>query len=181
MILVVGLGNIGKSYQNTRHNVGFMLLDLFLQEHSALLISNPRFKGELYKINSSLLLLKPSTFMNASGLSVKAVCDFYNCERMIAVHDDIDLNLGALRFKKGGGSGGHRGLRSIDELYGSEYERIRIGVGKGENVLSHVLGEFKSEEKECLNQVLARAKEALCELLRSDIEQISSKYTLKVR
>ena len=179
MTLVVGLGNIGKSYENTRHNVGFMLIDLFLQENSATLISNPQFKGELYKINSSLLLLKPNTFMNASGLSVRAVRDFYKCERMIVIHDDIDLNLGALKFKKGGSSGGHNGLKSIDELCGNEYERIRIGVGKGQNVVSHVLGAFKNEEKELLIKVLNHAKKSLLKLLQSDITQIASTYTLK--
>ncbi|MCH5336771.1 MAG: aminoacyl-tRNA hydrolase [Campylobacter sp.] len=179
MTLVVGLGNIGALYQNTRHNVGFMLIDLFLQENAANLVSNSKFKGELYKINSSLLLLKPSTFMNASGESVKAVSDFYKCERIIVIHDDIDLNLGALKFKKGGSSGGHNGLKSIDELCGNEYERIRIGVGKDKNVISHVLGAFKSEEQEPLSKVLNHAKEALLKLLQSDITQVASNYTLK--
>ncbi len=179
MILVVGLGNIGEKYKNTRHNVGFMLLDLLLQENCGLLISNPKFKGELYKLNSSLLLLKPSTFMNDSGKSVKAVCDFYKCERIIVIHDDIDLNLGVLKFKKGGGSGGHNGLKSIDAFCGNDYERIRIGVGRDSNVISYVLSAFKSEEKERLSKVLTHAKEALLELLQSDISQVASKFTLK--
>lgn len=180
MTLVVGLGNIGAEYENTRHNAGFMLIDLFLQEQSANLVSNSKFKGELYKINSSLFLLKPNTFMNASGLSVKAVSDFYKCERLIVIHDDIDLNLGALRFKKGGSSGGHNGLKSIDELCGNDYERIRIGVGKDKNVISYVLSPFKSEEKELLNKVLNHAKEALLELIyKDDLDAISSKFSLK--
>lgn len=179
MILVVGLGNVGDLYQNTRHNAGFMLIDLFLQENPATLVSNSKFKGELYKMGSSLLLLKPGTFMNASGVSVKAVSDFYKCERIIVVHDDIDLNLGALKFKKGGSNGGHNGLKSIDELCGSEYERIRIGIGKAPNVVSHVLSAFKNEEKELLSKVLNHAKEALLKLLQSDITQVASNYTLK--
>ncbi|EOB0795962.1 aminoacyl-tRNA hydrolase, partial [Campylobacter jejuni] len=111
MILVVGLGNIGVEYENTRHNVGFMLIDLLLKESNFTNLTNSKFKGELFKIGSSLLLLKPSTYMNNSGLSVKVVNDFYKCERMIVIHDDIDINLGALRFKKGGSSGGHNGLK----------------------------------------------------------------------
>lgn len=180
MTLVVGLGNIGKEYENTRHNVGFMLIDLFLQEHCANLVSNSKFKGELFKIGYSLLLLKPNTFMNASGLSVKAVNDFYKCERIIVIHDDIDLNLGVLRFKKGGSSGGHNGLKSIDELCGNNYERIRIGVGRDKNVISYVLSPFKNEEKESLNKVLNHAKEALLELIyKGDLTNVSSKFSLK--
>lgn len=179
MILVVGLGNIGVEYENTRHNVGFMLIDLLLKENNFTNLTNSKFKGELFKIGSSLLL-KPSTYMNHSGLSVKAVNDFYKCERIITLHDDIDINLGALRFKKGGSSGGHNGLKSIDTLCGNDYERVRIGVGKGENVISHVLGKFKPEEEIILSKVLEHAKEALLELIKNDdLAAISSKYSLK--
>ncbi|MCW1360574.1 aminoacyl-tRNA hydrolase [Campylobacter sp. US33a] len=180
MILVVGLGNIGKEYEDTRHNVGFMLIDLLLKESNFTNLSNSKFKGELFKIGSSLLLLKPSTYMNNSGLSVKAVNDFYKCERIIVIHDDIDINLGALRFKKGGSSGGHNGLKSIDSLCGSDYERVRIGVGKGENVISHVLGRFKTDEEVILSKVLEQSKKALLELISSgDLTAVSSKYSLK--
>ncbi|ENX4731326.1 aminoacyl-tRNA hydrolase, partial [Campylobacter coli] len=114
------------------------------------------------------------------GLSVKAVNDFYKCERIIVVHDDIDINLGALRFKRGGSSGGHNGLKSIDNLCGSDYERVRIGVGKGENVISHVLGKFRAEEELILSKVLEHSKKALLELIRNDdLSAISSKYSLK--
>lgn len=180
MILVVGLGNIGKEYENTRHNVGFMLIDLLLKESNFTNLSNSKFKGELFKIGSSLLLLKPSTYMNNSGISVKAVNDFYKCERIIVIHDDIDINLGSLRFKKGGSSGGHNGLKSIDSLCGNDYERVRIGVGKGQNVISHVLGNFKDDEKMILAKVLEHSKKALLELISTDnLSDISSKYSLK--
>ena len=179
MILVVGLGNIGKEYEDTRHNVGFMLIDLLLKEGNFTNLTNSKFKGELFKMGSSLLL-KPHTYMNNSGLSVKAVNDFYKCERIIDVHDDIDINLGALRFKRGGSSGGHNGLKSIDNLCGSDYERVRIGVGKGENVISHVLGKFRAEEELILSKVLEHSKKALLELIRNDdLSAISSKYSLK--
>ncbi|EPS9860656.1 aminoacyl-tRNA hydrolase, partial [Campylobacter coli] len=104
----------------------------------------------------------------------------YKCERIIVVHDDIDINLGALRFKRGGSSGGHNGLKSIDNLCGSDYERVRIGVGKGENVISHVLGKFRAEEELILSKVLEHSKKALLELIRNDdLSAISSKYSLK--
>ncbi|RQD68765.1 aminoacyl-tRNA hydrolase [Campylobacter hepaticus] len=181
MILVVGLGNIGVEYENTRHNAGFMLINLLLKESNFINLTHSQFKGELFKLSSSLLLLKPSTYMNNSGISVKIVSDFYKCERIIVIHDDIDLHLGVLRFKKGGSSGGHNGLKSIDSLCGNDYERIRIGIGKGEHVLSHVLGNFKAEEELILSKVLIHAKEALFELIKNDnLSLISSKYSLNV-
>ena len=180
MILVVGLGNIGKEYENTRHNVGFMLIDLLLKENDFIDLSQSKFKGELFKIDSSLLLLKPNTYMNNSGLSIKAVNDFFKCKRIIVIHDDIDLNLGTLRFKKGGSSGGHNGLKSIDNLWKNDYERVRIGIGKDKNVASYVLSKFKNEEEVILNKVLEHAKKALFELIRSDdLATIASKYSLK--
>lgn len=178
MTLVVGLGNIGEQYEETRHNVGFMLIDLLIKDLETAKISNSKFKGELFK-SSSTLFLKPSTYMNLSGESVRAVKDFYKCQRIIVIHDDIDLNLGALKFKKGGSSGGHNGLKSIDQLCSNNYERIRIGVGKNIDVVSHVLGKFKADEKESLDKVLKHSKKALFELLESNIEQIASKYSLK--
>ncbi|EAI4429379.1 aminoacyl-tRNA hydrolase [Campylobacter lari] len=178
MTLVVGLGNIGEQYAQTRHNVGFMLIDLILKDLQTTMLSNAKFKGELFK-SSSTLFLKPSTYMNLSGESVKVVSEYYKCDRIIVIHDDIDLNLGALKFKIGGSSGGHNGLKSIDNLCGNAYERVRIGVGKGQDVISHVLGKFKQEEQESLIKVLEHSKKALLELLNSDIEKIASKYSLK--
>lgn len=178
MTLVVGLGNIGEQYAKTRHNVGFMLIDLILKDLQTTKLLNAKFKGELFK-SSSAFFLKPSTYMNLSGESVKAVSEYYKCDRIIVIHDDIDLNLGALKFKMGGSSGGHNGLKSIDNLCGNAYERVRIGVGKGQDVISHVLGKFKQEEQESLTKVLEHSKKALLELLNSDIEKIASKYSLK--
>ncbi|EAI4483929.1 aminoacyl-tRNA hydrolase [Campylobacter lari] len=178
MTLVVGLGNIGEQYAQTRHNVGFMLIDLLLKDLEVAKLSNAKFKGELFK-SSLAFFLKPSTYMNLSGESVKAVNDFYKCDRIIVIHDDIDLNLGALKFKIGGSSGGHNGLKSIDNLCGNAYERVRIGVGKDQDVISHVLGKFKQEEQESLNKVLEQAKKALFELLKSNIEQVASKYSIR--
>lgn len=179
MTLVVGLGNVGREYEKTRHNAGFMLVDLLLKESEFSLISQAKFKGELYK-TSFALILKPSTYMNASGLSVKAVMDFYKCSRLIVAHDDIDLNLGALRFKKGGGNGGHNGLKSIDECCGREYERVRIGIGRAENVASFVLSNFTAEESEILNKSLSQALKALRLLCEGqDLASIASLYSLR--
>jgi len=181
MTLVVGLGNIGLEYENTPHNAGFMLLDLCLKDVDFLKLSNSKFKGELFRLSSSLLFLKPSTYMNSSGLSVKAVQDFYKCDRIIVLHDDIDLELGMLRFKKAGGNGGHNGLKSIDQFCGNNYERVRIGVGKQKDVSLYVLSKFKDSQLVILNKVLNTAKQALFELIATkDLNLISSKFSLKV-
>lgn len=180
MTLVVGLGNPGNEYLNTRHNVGFMLIDKLLQDDDYINISNNKFQGELYK-KGSLLLLKPQTFMNLSGNSLKAVRDFYKPEKIIVIHDDIDLKFGAVRFKNGGSSGGHNGLKSIDSLIGSDYDRVRIGVGKRQNVISHVLSDFSQDERERLEEILSHCKKSVLELIDKDIKFISDNYTLKVK
>ncbi len=180
MTLIAGLGNIGKEYELTRHNAGFMLADMLLARGGFTDVSSAKFKGELYK-KGSLLILKPSTFMNASGLAVKAVCDFYKPERLIVVHDDVDLKLGALKFKRGGGNAGHNGLKSIDALMGADYERVRIGIGNDKkDVVAHVLGRFDDEERETLLLVLERAMEATLELVATDdIKAVAAKYSQK--
>ena len=201
MILIVGLGNPGDEYKNTRHNVGFMLIDELINDGGFDAVGSlSKFKGELYK-KGSLLLLKPQTFMNLSGNSVKAVNDFYKPERIIVIHDDIDLKFGALKFKKGGSSGGHNGIKSIDNLIGNDYERVRIGVGRSENSLNSVqilnsdnslnlgkfssntanfvLSNFNANEKERLKEILKYAKNGLLELVKSNINEISAKFNTK--
>lgn len=181
MILFVALGNIGKEYENTRHNAGFMLADLLLKDSAFISQSGSKFKGELYK-KGSVLLLKPSTYMNLSGQSVLAVANFYHPERIIVAHDDIDLPVGVLRFKLGGSSGGHNGIKSIDELLGNEYERVRIGVGKSpfKDTINWVLGKFSDEEMNALSPVLEQAKTALLSAFGGmDIKELNSKYSLK--
>ena len=181
MTLVAGLGNVGREYELTRHNVGFMLVDLILQDLAHSEISKPSFKGQLFKSELGLFL-KPSTFMNASGQSILAVRDFYKCERLIVIHDDIDLNLGVLRFKQGGGNGGHNGLKSIDALCGREYERVRVGIGKKEPVLNFVLGKFSPAELEALRPVLEQAKKGVLAMLQGEnISKIASTYNLTLK
>ena len=181
MTLVAGLGNVGREYEGTRHNVGFMLVDLLLQELANSEISKPSFKGQLFKAGQSLFL-KPSTLMNSSGESVLAVRDYYKCERLIVIHDDIDLNLGVLRFKLGGGNGGHNGLKSIDALCGADYERVRVGIGKKEPVLNFVLGKFSTAELEALHPVLNQAKKGVLAMLQGEnISKIASTYNLTLK
>ncbi|MCD8213510.1 MAG: aminoacyl-tRNA hydrolase [Campylobacter sp.] len=177
MTLIVGLGNPTPKYENTRHNIGFMLIDA-LKNSNFTNVSSSKFQGELFKY-SNLLLLKPTTFMNLSGNSVKAVNDFYKPERIIVIHDDLDLPFGAIKFKKGGSSGGHNGIKSIDNLIGNDYERVRIGIGRNGNAVNFVLGEFNREEKERLTEILKYAAQATSELLKSDIDSVARNFTVK--
>ncbi len=153
MRLVVGLGNPGARYARNRHNIGFMAVEAIARRHRPAGFRN-RFKGELAETSiggERVLLLKPQTFMNASGESVSDTARFFKLllSDLIVIHDEIDLRPGKLRVKRGGGSAGHNGLRSIDALLGPDYWRVRIGVGHPgikELVQPYVLQNFRSEE-----------------------------------
>ena len=181
MTLIVGLGNPDSKYKNNRHNVGFMVIDKLVNDHNCTHISKASFRGELYK-SKDILFLKPYTYMNLSGESVRAVSDYYKPERIIVVHDDLDLPFGTLRFKLGGGHGGHNGLRSIDSHIGKEYIRVRIGIGKPEHkgdVANFVLSDFPKSQKELLQNILDTSLQATYGLINEELSTICSKYTLK--
>jgi len=183
MTLIVGLGNPGTQYEDTRHNIGFEVIDYLVNDFGANDVSKNAFKGQLYKA-SNLLFLKPTTYMNLSGESVQAVKNFYkiDLEDIIVIHDDIDLPFSALRFKKGGGHGGHNGLRSIDALVGKEYFRVRMGVGKPQyksQVADYVLGEFNEGENEVLGDWIQHTSKAVKALKQESLESVKSKYSLK--
>jgi PTH1 family peptidyl-tRNA hydrolase len=153
MRLVVGLGNPGTRYARNRHNIGFMGIDAIARRHRAAGFRN-RFKGELAEASiggERVLLLKPQTFMNASGESVGEAARFFKLllSDIIVIHDEIDLRPGKMRVKRGGGNAGHNGLRSIDALLAPDYWRVRIGVGHPgvkELVQPYVLQNFSGEE-----------------------------------
>ncbi len=180
-MLIVGLGNPGPNYEKTRHNIGFMVIDELISRHNASKISSSAFNGELFKFQNHFLL-KPLTFMNLSGESIQKVKNFYKIERVVVVHDDLDLPFGTLRFKFGGGHGGHNGLKSTDEKISREYVRVRMGIGKPEHkgeVSSYVLGEFNEEESKYLKQWIEHTCDAIEYLLENSLEDVSSKYTIK--
>ncbi len=188
MILFVGLGNPGSQYENTRHNIGFKVIDKLVNDATtkglaARDISKTSFQGMLYRAGNSLFL-KPTTFMNLSGKSVQSVKDFFKIEleNIIVIHDDIDLPFGAVRFKRGGGHGGHNGLRSLDAHITKEYIRVRVGVGKPERksqVSDYVLHDFSQEENLMLGTCIAHVTQA-CQLLSTEaLDDVKSKYSLK--
>ena len=161
MLLVVGLGNPGKKYENNRHNIGFMAVDRFVCQHSFSAYRS-KFKGEVAfgKIGSDkALALKPTTFMNESGRSVQAAVDFYDIptENIIVIHDDIDLVEGKVRVKTGGGHAGHNGLRSLHAHVGTDFMRVRIGVGHpGDKVEvpGYVLNDFSKLERGLVDKIV---------------------------
>ena len=173
-VLVVGLGNPGIEYESTRHNAGFMVLDLFCAQTGAT-ISQSKFQGLFgtARINGhSVYLLKPQTYMNLSGKSVVSCMSFYHLpiESVIVIHDDLDLPIGDVRAKVGGGSGGHNGLKSIMELTGSaEFGRIRMGIGRPVHgdVINYVLGKFPESEVESFGASLKIGAETLRTYLSS--------------
>lgn len=178
MILVVGLGNPTNEYKNTRHNIGFMVIDNIISSNDCINLSSSKFKGELYKFQN-FLFLKPLTFMNSSGQSVISVMNFYKPDKVVVIHDDIDLKFGAIKFKFGGSSGGHNGLKSIDEFIGSDYFRVRIGVGRDKNVISYVLSNFNDEQNKSLDALIAKASEAVMEFDNKTLNEISTIYSQK--
>jgi len=180
-MLIVGLGNPGSEYEKTRHNIGFMVIDKLIEKSQARDVSSSSFLGECYKFQNHFLL-KPMTFMNLSGNSVVKVKNFYKQEQVVVIHDDLDLPFGSLRFKRGGGHGGHNGLKSIDANISKEYIRVRMGIGKPEHkgeVSSYVLGEFSKEQQKALDPFLSWTTEAVLFLLEHTMEETSSKYAKK--
>ena len=187
-MLIVGLGNPGPEYKKTRHNIGFMVIDELIKRHNAHTLSSSSFNGELYKFQNTCVslenhfLLKPLTFMNLSGDSISAVKKFYKIEEVVVIHDDLDLAFGTIRFKHGGGHGGHNGLRSTDEKIGKEYTRVRMGIGKPEHkgeVSSYVLSSFSMDEQAHIGMWISTTCDAIEFLLTNSMEDTSSKYTIK--
>ena len=177
-IYLIGLGNPGKKYSNSRHNIGFLLLENFSKKYSTNFLLKNKLKSfcSEFKINDSTYrLFLPNTFMNNSGEAVLAIVDWYkiNMDQIIVIVDDKDLPLGKIRFRKKGSSGGHNGLKSIiEKLHTHNFNRIRIGIGsppsiKGTNnfnTISHVLVNISLEEQSILEKVYERVIESLEQL-----------------
>ena len=176
-IYLIGLGNPGKKYSKTRHNIGFLLLEKLSKKHNSNFLIKDKLKSSCseFQINNcTFRLFLPNTFMNNSGDAVRAIVDWYkiNLDQLLIIVDDKDLPLGKIRFRQKGSSGGHNGLKSIiEQLQTQNFKRIRIGIGsppllKGKNIntISHVLGNISSEEKTILDKVYMRVIEALEQL-----------------
>ena len=183
MFLLVGLGNPGKTYANNRHNIGFMILESLEKFYNTPKFTK-KFKSEYLKTNINenvVFLLKPMTYMNDSGIAVKEIKDFYNIsvDNIFVFHDEIDLNPGDVRVKRGGSHNGHNGLKSIDQFIGKNYNRVRMGVSRpsklyenniNENVSNWVLSDFTLEDKtKWLNSLINNISDNILLLMNNDI------------
>lgn len=173
---LVGLGNPGAEYLRTRHNLGFWFVDILADERRAGWRPARRFHGDTAKVvidGYEVLLVKPDTYMNRSGIALRTLADYfkYSSREILVVHDDLDLPVGTVRFKRDGGHGGHNGLRDIIRHLGAEFPRLRFGIGhpaERRPVLDYVLGVPSHEEEELLMNGIAAARDELPHLLAGD-------------
>jgi PTH1 family peptidyl-tRNA hydrolase len=187
--VIVGLGNPGVRYQRTRHNIGFLVVDR-LAEKNHIFISTKRFQtlyGMGWIDSNKVVLVKPMTFMNQSGESVKKAINFFHTDMgdLIVIHDDLDLPFGRIRFKRRGGDGGHQGVRSIIEMLGgNNFLRLKVGIGrppKGMEPTEYVLKSFDGAQQSPLDGILAQAAEALVVMLIEGVERAMNRYQKKIR
>jgi len=164
MHLIIGLGNPGPQYTRTRHNAGFMVLDELAHRHKAKFKSNPRLLAEVIEL-SDLILAKPETFMNTSGRSVAKLLQKYSlsAEDILVVYDDVDTTEGLVRFRQKGSSGGHNGIKSIIEAIGTDFPRLKIGVGKkpGHDTADYVLAKMSPAELEPIKEAVSQAADRI--------------------
>ena len=186
MLLLVGLGNPNLNSLNNRHNVGFLVIDA-INEKFKLSKQKPKFKGLLTtgKINEQkVYAIKPLTFMNNSGICIKELIEYFKIDvkDVFVFRDDMDIDIGKVKTKIGGGNAGHNGIDSIDKKIGKNYSRIRIGVGRPKNNsdgVDHVLNNFSADEKESVEEVTNNIIESLSILIKKDLELFSSKVNQK--
>lgn len=166
---IVGLGNPGAEYDRTRHNAGFWFVDALAAAYRGSFRTEAKFFAEVARVrigSSDVLLVKPSTFMNRSGQAIQALAAFYKLDPadILVVHDEMDLPVGAMRFKLAGGHGGHNGLRSVHQHIGEGYRRLRVGIGhpgSKELVLGYVLGRASVSDDKLIHQGIANAAAAI--------------------
>ena len=182
MFLIVGLGNPGSEYEDTRHNIGFKVVDNIAKEYN-IEINRQKFKGmcgEGFINGEKVILLKPTTYMNLSGESIREVVDFYKLsnEDVLVIYDDISLDVGRLRIRDKGSAGGHNGIKSIIAHLGTDvFPRIKVGVGQPNVDLVHyVLGRFSKEEMEILRESIDASTKAAAEMLKSDVKTAMNKF-----
>ena len=183
MFIIAGLGNPDEKYQGTRHNVGFDVVDRLAEKYQ-IAVDTKKHRALIGKgviEGQKVLLVKPQTYMNLSGNSVVKAASFYKIppQNIVVIHDDMDLLPGQVKAKKGGGAGGHNGLKSIDAHMGSDYNRIRIGVGhpqgRGEEVVNHVLSRFSKRERENLDEEIRLIAENMPVLFAGGVSAMANR------
>ena len=186
MKLVVGLGNKGREYENTRHNMGFMLVDRYLQYKNITDKFKEKFNAMYIETtinNEKVIFIKPMTYMNNSGIAVRAFVDFYklNSEDVLVISDDLDLDLGKFRLRRNGSSGGHNGLKSIISHLGTnDFKRLRIGISNDkDDVINYVLSKFSKKELNEIDTMFDTLVDVLDDYFVMDFTSLMSKYNRK--
>lgn len=187
MKLVVGLGNPGRQYEKTRHNIGFEVID-YIADHYSIPLDKAKFKGIFGMGNvdgEKIILLKPLTYMNLSGESIRPLMDYYNIEPedLVVIYDDLDLPVGRIRLRQKGSSGGHNGIKSTIAHVGTEkFNRIRVGIDRptnGMTITDYVLGRFTKEENDKLELVVKKCADACIEWMHEPFLQVMNKYNIQ--
>lgn len=182
MKIIVGLGNPGKEYQNTRHNIGYMFIDEVARTNNLKFSLDKAKRAEIAQgviKSQKVVLVKPITYMNLSGEALRLVMDYYKVEvsDIIIIHDDLDLPTGKLRIRANGSSGGHNGLKSIiANIKTQDFKRIKIGIDRKGDVIDYVLGKFSKEELEEINKVINQASNIIDDYLSDSFINLMSKY-----
>lgn len=184
--MIVGLGNPGSKYEKTKHNIGFMAVDKIVNNLDVTFTEDKNFKAQIGSIfinHEKVYFVKPTTFMNNSGIAVKALLTYYNIsvEDLIVIYDDLDMEVGKLRLRSKGSAGGHNGIKSIIAHIGTqEFNRIKVGIGrplKGMTVINHVMGQFNTEDNIVISLTLDRVVNAVNFYLQeNDFEKTMQKF-----
>lgn len=184
MYLIVGLGNPENEYAHTRHNMGFDTINQIAKNNNIQITKN-KFKGLCESTiiqNQKVILLKPQTYMNLSGNSVKEVVDFYKIEKekILVIYDDMDIEPGKIKIRKKGSAGGHNGMKSIIQMIGTEeFPRIRVGIGRPirkDDEINYVIGAIPEEDLKRLDEGIEKAQKAVEEILRNGVDSAMNKY-----
>ena len=186
MKLIFGLGNPGKQYEKTRHNIGYMLVDLIAKDKN-ILFKNSKFNAdvaEYFYNNEKIILVKPLSFMNLSGGVVKKMVSFYNIDLndIMIIHDDLDMSFGRIKIVNNSSSGGHNGIKDIESNLGSkDYLRLKVGISKVDNMdtKDYVLGKFSKDELAKLKIIFNNLVSVVDDFCDLDIEMLKSKYNRK--
>lgn len=182
MYLIVGLGNPGKEYEKTRHNVGFIALD-YLAQQCGISVSKLKFRGIYGRgtvAGEACILLKPHTFMNLSGESVREAAEYFKIEpdKIIVMYDDTDIDVGKIRIRPSGSAGGHNGMKSIIyQLNSDQFPRVRFGVGKAErNMVNHVLGHFSAEDGAAVSAAIREVEAIVTTIIREGVAAAMNRF-----
>ena len=187
MKLIIGIGNPGKEYEHTRHNIGFDTIDMLIQKLN-INTSKEKFNGIYYETNinnEKVLLLKPQSYVNLSGIVVKKYMDYFkiDIEDILVVVDDLDQKIGNYKLKNNSSSGGHNGLKNIEQNLGTkEYKRLKIGINNGmkDNVVNYVLGKFNKDERNIIDKTIGIGTEIIIDFINTDFNKLMTKYNTKL-